>query len=524
MVAARDQWPPFGGVDWLDFRSVHPGQFDLNVYQMGNNAEFHAYMHRAALDAPGMLVLHDPSLYDFYVALCGGVATRSFVDEVEFDMGREFVFLPVTDIGGTRVVNRLDLLMSRRLVERSLSTVVHSHWALTKIREKSPASDVVQIQQPAAVLARRARNGNTVTFGIVGGLNHHKRVHESLAAFERIHQEIPTCRLLIAGRVDVPEIVEGVIRTVEERRLDDVVKIELDVDNETLDEKLLECDVLIALRWPTAGETSAILMRGFGAGLPVIASDVPQFREFESSFCWRVALSEPRQTEDLYRVMKMAATDIDSVDSAGRQAQQFIARCATLEVASLGYLDAIDSCLRRVKQSTPSAFSKSPLTLNAIGTWSSATGLGEAARRAVRALSTAGVSVSLEEVKTGIPTDPRRIDPHLASLSCGRPGRVEVCFLNVNELHGVLDVYLREDPSRYLIGYWYWELPELPPQFVREVGRFDEFWVASRFVEGNLASYTARTNSSDANGCRRRCIRRTPRRFRHFREVVRVFL
>ena len=79
----------------------------------------------------------------------------------------------------------------------------------------------------------------------------------------------------------------------------------------------------------------------------------------------------------------------------------------------------------------------------------------------------------------------------MLALSQGRPGAFDLCFLNINEMDGVSDQFLRPDPARYLIAYWFWELPELPSRLQPEVRRFDEIWVASSFVKGNLVPYTS---------------------------------
>lgn len=484
-------WRPPEGVDLIDSRAVRPGQFDFNVYQMGNNAEFHAFMHRHALDVPGLLVLHDPSLYDFYVALCGGDKSQAFLDEVEHDLGDPTQGIPRIRVGERFEVDRLALLMSRRLTEASAMTIVHSDWARSALLAKIPYASIRRVFLPARILQRPLPSNRNITFGIIGGINHHKRVIESLSAFAEFHRQYSSARLVIAGRMDVPEIVDEIEHFVVRNGLAPSVETRYDVDECELERLLLSCDVLLALRWPTAGETSALVMRAFGAGVAVITSDVPQSREFDEAYCWRVAIDEPAESQQLAGLMRAAAKDLAGIRAAGRAAQRWMESSATYPKVAAAYSDAICACLTHEGNRSRMNAQLMPPVVNAIGCWTATTGLAEAARRSIKALSEAGVGVALTDYEVDVPKDLRRATRDLLAMSQGRPGAIDLCFLNINEMHGVNDEFLRSDPARYLIAYWFWELPELPPQLRPEVRRFDEIWVASHFVKGNLVPYTS---------------------------------
>ena len=131
------------------------------------------------------------------------------------------------------------------------------------------------------------------------------------------------------------------------------------------------------------------------------------------------------------------------------------------------------------------------IALNAIGGWSATTGLAEAARRSVLSAQRCGVEISLENIDYA-PTDPNRFPPALEILPRGRTHAIEICYLNVNEIHILPDGYLREDEhQRYLIGSWFWELGSLPQRLIHEVQRVDEVWVPSTFVRDTFRHYSA---------------------------------
>lgn len=479
------------GVKLVKIRDVRGDPFDLNVYQMGNNATFHAYMHDRIIEHPGMLVLHDPSLVDFYSALSGGSQTPSFLEELRFDLRSQSEAPPQILVDGKPQIDRLAAPLCRRLVEASLRTAVHSDWAKRLILARSPEATVSHIYQPAELLERSPSDpSRDLTFGILGGVNHHKRVLQAIEAFSTFRASGRPGRLVIAGRVDVPSLVGEISDLVESAQISDCVEIRYDLPAADLDRALLDCDVLIALRWPTAGETSSLMMRALGAAMPVITTDVPQFREFDRTYCWLAPHDGANEQRVLLELMTRAADDPRSVAGAGQQAQRFVAKNATFPIVATRYQEEIESCLDGSLRAAPHGRATRMVAVNAIAYWSATTGIAEAARRAARAMSAAGVGVALTDYAIDVPTNPNRLSPEVARLSRGRPADIELCFLNVNELHGVGEDFLRSVPGRYLIAYWYWELPDLPERLVPEVRRFDEFWVASRFVKGNLARYT----------------------------------
>ncbi|HUY05664.1 MAG TPA: glycosyltransferase [Acidimicrobiales bacterium] len=139
---------------------------------------------------------------------------------------------------------------------------------------------------------------------------------------------------------------------------------------------------------------------------------------------------------------------------------------------------------------TDSEISGSACGVNVLGTWDSTTGVMEAARRTVAGLLDAGVRVALDYVETGTPKDVRRIPGRFRDLERGRPFEIDICFLNINEMHLLADSYLRDrSRSNYLIGSWYWELPRLSERMVKQAGRVDEIWVGSEFVADAFARY-----------------------------------
>ncbi|MHB8342156.1 MAG: glycosyltransferase [Mycobacteriales bacterium] len=122
--------------------------------------------------------------------------------------------------------------------------------------------------------------------------------------------------------------------------------------------------------------------------------------------------------------------------------------------------------------------------MNVVGDFLSSTGLAEAARRSVLAMLTAGIEVNVVDVDLDAPKSANRLDSQIAELPRSRNAAIDVHYENTNEFSRLPDHVVRPPGKRtYAIASWYWELPELPWDFMPGVERIDEVWVASEYVQ-----------------------------------------
>ena len=125
-----------------------------------------------------------------------------------------------------------------------------------------------------------------------------------------------------------------------------------------------------------------------------------------------------------------------------------------------------------------------------VGPISSATGLGEGARLAMRALRDQGLDVRGVDVSPvmlgGDPAEP--IDPGLP-VPAG-PGTV---ILHVNAPLAPLALLMLGRPAlrgKRIIGYFAWELPDLPDDWIAALDHVHEIWVPSRFTADAFRRHT----------------------------------
>jgi len=174
-----------------------------------------------------------------------------------------------------------------------------------------------------------------------------KRIPTVVSAFAALHRVHPSARLVIAGRADDSSILTSVIRAVTAAGLERVVRVLVDPRGDRFEAGIDASDVVVNLRWPTAGETSGAMMRAFGAGKPVITSVLPQHEALPPSFCWRIPVDEEGEGRGLYEEMSAAVRDREGCRKAGQAARALVERFATWRTAADRYVEVLGGTVAR---------------------------------------------------------------------------------------------------------------------------------------------------------------------------------
>lgn len=111
-----------------------------------------------------------------------------------------------------------------------------------------------------------------------------------------------------------------------------------------------------------------------------------------------------------------------------------------------------------------------------------ALGIGRGGRLTAQALEDAGHQVIRHDARATIRT------PGFANVALPGEGGVWLQHCNAPEAIALFDRVRREDLfGRYRIGYWAWELPQAPKDWLKAARFFDEIWTPSQFTADSLA-------------------------------------
>jgi len=326
-------------------------EFDVALYHMGNDAEYHEAIWRVLRDHPGVVVVHEPLFYHFFQQLTvprGDVqGFRRMLKETYGELAAQRVISRLDD--GT--VNPVAYPLLEPVVHGALGAVVHSRHAARQVAERCAEVPVATIPHHLSLPApfdddvdreairRRLGLVNRFVVGSFGFLTEWKRIPVALRAVARLHDEHPEVVYCLVGDLRLYQDFSAL--------LDDVglpaeaVRITGRTSLHDFLSYMAAADVAVNLRYPTAGETSGTLIRLLGLGVPTIVSDVGAFSEFPDDVCAKVPV-DSFEEETLAAILRALADDHVLRQTLGANARRHIRAHHTLEGSARAYATFIE--------------------------------------------------------------------------------------------------------------------------------------------------------------------------------------
>ncbi len=117
------------------------------------------------------------------------------------------------------------------------------------------------------------------------------------------------------------------------------------VDVRTFREYLNVPDVFVALRYPSAGETSASVIKMMGAGKPVVLSDHQSMSEFPDDVCLKVPVGE-QEEEQLAGKLAFLADNPEERHALGMRSRKYILANHDIQNSARLYVEFAEAILR----------------------------------------------------------------------------------------------------------------------------------------------------------------------------------
>ena len=222
-----------------------------------------------------------------------------------------------------------------RINPSALVHVVQHHWG----PQLSPYAGL----SPEEIKVKLGYDRDTFLVVSPGIVTPARRIPTTLRVFKRLVKRFPKARCAIVGH-DHPEV--RVMERVHNLGLEGLVDLTGFVDVPIFQSYILAADVLINLRYPSAGETSGGLIRALGMGKPILISNFGQYAEFPDDCTFKVDLGENEEDMAL-AYLKALALNPDLGRQVGEQARQYTREFHAIERSARGYLDLIRAVLEQ---------------------------------------------------------------------------------------------------------------------------------------------------------------------------------
>jgi glycosyltransferase involved in cell wall biosynthesis len=225
---------------------------------------------------------------------------RRYGEEVAYSYPAQGARLAETHLGTVGTLLPYAYPLFRIPVEASRLTLVHNGFMERAIRDEIPGTEVGWAPMPVSkapvergdVAALRERLGfgpDDLVVASFGLLTKEKQIDTVARAVARTAAALPRVHLLLVG--PVPDRA-GLERMLEARGVRDRTNVTGRVPLEALATHMEASDVVVHLRYPTARETSAALLRVLAQGRPTVISDLENLTEIPEDAVVRADLAD----------------------------------------------------------------------------------------------------------------------------------------------------------------------------------------------------------------------------------------
>jgi glycosyltransferase involved in cell wall biosynthesis len=321
--------------------------YDAILYHMGNDHRYHAGIYQTARAFPGIVVLHDFALQNFFKGLAETSTNMShYYDELNACSDSE--------LRSSGVVTREPLMISAthseplryplncRIARNAEALIVHSEWSRSRLSFIAPAVPIAHINLPVLPQNQHKESmpllpnkGRGVELASFGHITTEKGIERTLKVLSTLRKKYQFHYTLV-GQSDSFDVVQ-IVRSY---KLTDRVTITGYVSMDEFERRIAGTDVAINLRDRTVGETSASVCRIMAAGVPCIVSNVAWFAELPDEVAIKVetgAKADESLREQLRRLME----DATLRQRIGANAQHYMRQEHAIEKSAKSYLDFI---------------------------------------------------------------------------------------------------------------------------------------------------------------------------------------
>ncbi len=330
-------------------KQLDPGNLDPHVptvLHLGNS-QFHDRAFDLAHAVPSIIVLHDVFLHH---ALAGRALRtgreRQYWRDLQAEYGDAGVAAGRAILAGQSIENIDRFPLVEPFVRSARAVVVHNEHAAAQVRSLVPDTPVfivpMGIPTPATIErdVARAALGLSESAFVIGSITHvnpNKRLPVVLRALRRLIATRPDAMLVLAGTGSDGELLT---REIEILGLRSHVRQLGYVDDRTARVLASALDACVNLRYPTAGETSASLLRLLGAGLPVIVSDAGASAELPPGVGLKIPV-DGHEIGVLARLLEALADDAGLREDAGHAAREFVLKRHSMVNMVDGYREVL---------------------------------------------------------------------------------------------------------------------------------------------------------------------------------------
>ncbi len=331
-------------------------EYDAILYHIGNNP-LHEYIYEYSQKYPSIVVLHDIFLHGLIwnKTLAKG-DQRGYIEEFSQMYGEKGIKIAETAINNQNFTDiEFKYPLIKKILDKSTGVIVHSNYGKKVVLSENSNIIVRNINSPVIpsssfnldstrIRKELGLNDKTIIIGSFGFVFPHKRMPVILRAFKKFYEEFPNSVLLIVGEDNI-----GLKNIIKEYGIKSVIQKDF-VPFQKMYEYMQVSDICVNLRYPTAGETSASVLRLMSMGKPVILSNVGWFSELPDNCCAKVDVDNYEENI-LLEYLKILTSNEKLREKMGKNAKEYVLKECDPEKIAKEYYNFICEATKRPKTS-----------------------------------------------------------------------------------------------------------------------------------------------------------------------------
>jgi glycosyltransferase involved in cell wall biosynthesis len=318
--------------------------YDLGIYQLGNNAGFHLLIYRLAFTSPGLVVLHDLALDGLVRSLerTGDLLGLAATREAAALRGR------VTDPDIARH-EPLRIVWSAAVARAARGIVVHSAFCKRYLESAGIRTPIFTVPHPvvedgasmgrAEPRARELREpleagGARMVVVAPGDVNEAKCLPALVEAMATLPRDVHA--VVVGRRIPGTDIRAAIA----DLAVGDRVTVHHDVSDDDFRAWLAAADIAVDLRFPHRGEVSGSLAMAMVAGVPTLVSATGTYLDIPEGLVVHVAPG-PADPAELAARIRELWEDPDRRARIGEAARAHMEAQRASDATAKGYEHAI---------------------------------------------------------------------------------------------------------------------------------------------------------------------------------------
>ncbi len=257
--------------------------FDKVIYHLGNNSNFHLFQLPLLRRYPGLVHLHDMVLHHLMAWILYRHGSINFYRRtVSKWYGPVVAANAEAKIqNGQHLWDQAEVIQVpffEEALQYATGVVTHSSFSCNKVLSVFPhLPHIVLPQLYHDVVPHLAATDDIFRVGMFGGVDPNKRLEPVLLAIKACIEQGRRVELHIAGQIHLQSV--AILEKYQTEPFFEHIHVHGRIEKSEFLGSLSHMDLCIALRFPTMGETSAVVMRALQAGTPTIVTNIGWYAE-----------------------------------------------------------------------------------------------------------------------------------------------------------------------------------------------------------------------------------------------------